>query len=52
MKIGDAVAIYMERSLEYIICYIAILKAGGGYLPVEMNSPVYNIKKMLKTGSC
>lgn len=42
----------MERSLEYIISYIAILKAGGGYLPIEINNPLYNVKKMLKTGNC
>lgn len=42
----------MERSLEYIISYIAILKAGGGYLPIEMNNPVENVKKMLRTAEC
>lgn len=52
VRVGDSVAIYLERSLEYIISYIAILKAGAGYLPIELNNPVKGIKKMLNTGEC
>lgn len=42
----------MERSLNFIISYIAILKAGGAYFPIEMNNPIENTKKQMKTAGC
>ena len=33
------VGIYMERSLEYPVAYIAALKAGGAYMPIELSYP-------------
>ena len=32
VKVDSAAAIFMERSAHYVMSYIAILKAGKGYL--------------------
>lgn len=36
---NSAVGIFLERSLEYPLVYIAILKAGGAYMPLELSYP-------------
>ncbi|SDL69699.1 non-ribosomal peptide synthetase [Paenibacillus jilunlii] len=33
------VAVYMERSIEAIVCILGILKSGGAYLPVDKEIP-------------
>jgi amino acid adenylation domain-containing protein len=42
------VAICMERSLEMIIGMLAVLKAGGAYLPLDPNYPVARLNFMLE----
>lgn len=42
------VAIYMERSLELLVGLLAILKAGGTYLPVDTIYPDERIKYMME----
>lgn len=44
---GDTVAIIMDKSLEFIICVFAIIKAGGVYLPIDTNIPQERLKYML-----
>lgn len=39
VKKDKAVGLYLERSLEYPVAYLAILKAGGAYLPLELSYP-------------
>lgn len=39
VKKDSSVGLYLERSLEYPIAYIAALKAGGAYLPLELSYP-------------
>jgi len=34
------VGIYMERCLNYVVAYIAILKAGGSYMPIDVSYPI------------
>ena len=41
------VAIYMERSLEMIVCLLGVLKAGGSYLPLDHHYPKDAIQFML-----
>jgi len=36
---NSTVAIFMDKSVEYVISLIAILKAGGAYLPLDMAYP-------------
>eukprot|EP00325_Prymnesiales_sp_UTEX-LB-985_P001567 CAMPEP_0174705992 /NCGR_PEP_ID=MMETSP1094-20130205/9007_1 /TAXON_ID=156173 /ORGANISM="Chrysochromulina brevifilum, Strain UTEX LB 985" /LENGTH=1408 /DNA_ID=CAMNT_0015904217 /DNA_START=132 /DNA_END=4358 /DNA_ORIENTATION=+ len=42
------VPIYMERCLEFALCYISILKAGGAYLPLEIGYPLEMMRRVLK----
>lgn len=42
------VAVCMERSLEVVIALLAILKAGGGYVPIDPGSPPDRLKLMLE----
>jgi len=44
---NDLVAICMEKSVEMVIGLIAILKAGGGYLPIDPTYPTSRIEYML-----
>ena len=37
------IAVFMERSIELIIALVAILKAGGGYAPIDTDSPTDRI---------
>jgi amino acid adenylation domain-containing protein len=42
------VGIYMERSLEMVIGILGILKAGGGYLPLDVAYPKERLAFMLQ----
>ncbi len=43
------VGIFMERSPEVIISILGILKAGGGYIPLDPDSPQGHIKNILES---
>jgi acyl-CoA synthetase (AMP-forming)/AMP-acid ligase II len=38
-KKGSCVGIYMNKNAEYVISYIAALRAGGAYLPLDISYP-------------
>lgn len=42
------VGIYIERSIEMVIGLLAILKAGGGYVPLDPASPAERLSYMIK----
>ncbi len=42
------VAIYMERSLLMVVATLAVIKAGGAYLPLDLNYPVERLAFMLE----
>ncbi|MGE5400587.1 MAG: amino acid adenylation domain-containing protein, partial [Ignavibacteriales bacterium] len=42
------VGIYMERSLDLITGIIGVLKSGGAYLPLDVNSPVQRISMIIE----
>ncbi|MCC6607384.1 MAG: amino acid adenylation domain-containing protein [Anaerolineae bacterium] len=44
----DLVALYLERSLEMVIAILAVLKAGGAYLPIDTAYPSERIAFMLE----
>jgi amino acid adenylation domain-containing protein len=48
VKTGDLVAIYLERSLEIAIAPLAVLKAGGTYLPLDPAYPPQRLAFMLE----
>ncbi|MBV9008673.1 MAG: amino acid adenylation domain-containing protein [Verrucomicrobia bacterium] len=41
------VAMWMERSLEMIVALLAVLKAGGAYLPLDPSYPVNRLRWMI-----
>ena len=47
-KTDSVVGIYMERCLEYPIAYIAALRAGGCYLPIDFNYPTPLLNSVLE----
>ncbi|MBW2476515.1 MAG: amino acid adenylation domain-containing protein [Deltaproteobacteria bacterium] len=46
---GKLVGIYLDRSEKPIISILAILKAGGGYVPIDPNCPQERILHILTT---
>ena len=44
---GKIVPIYMERCLEFALCYVSILKAGGAYLPLEIGYPSDMMRRVI-----
>ncbi|EYU17219.1 non-ribosomal peptide synthase/amino acid adenylation enzyme [Photorhabdus aegyptia] len=52
MKIGidkdDRVAIYMEKSIDFVISILAVLKSGASYIPIDANTPLQRIKYIIE----
>jgi len=47
----DLVAIFMNRRIEMIISILAILKAGAGYIPIDISYPNDRIEHILSDSS-
>ncbi|MGW7072631.1 non-ribosomal peptide synthetase [Streptomyces sp. NPDC054855] len=48
----DVVAVVTERDLEWLAAVLAVLKAGGVYLPVEPHFPADRVTDMLERSDC
>lgn len=46
------VGILLERSADAIVSMLAVLKAGGAYMPIDPEYPVDRIKHMLEGSGC
>lgn len=46
---GDAVAVLMSKSCDAVVAFLAVLKVGGYYAPLDVFSPVARIEKILGT---
>ena len=44
---GEPIGLYVERSLEAVICILAILKTGAAYLPLDPTYPTDRIALMV-----
>jgi len=45
------VAIYLERSIEFIVSILAVIKAGGCFLPLSTEDPNNRIRRILQDSS-
>lgn len=52
LKHGEPVAVLLEKSEKLVIALLAILKAGGVYLPVDHEYPEERIRYMLSDSAC
>jgi tyrocidine synthetase III len=48
----DIVGIKLQRGVELIIAILAVLKAGGAYMPIDPDYPEERIEYMLKDSGC
>lgn len=48
VKPDTCVALYMDKSIDYVVAYIAILRARGAYLPLDISYPDLLLKDILK----
>ncbi|MCW8207776.1 amino acid adenylation domain-containing protein [Verminephrobacter aporrectodeae subsp. tuberculatae] len=44
---GDIVAISLDRGIEMVVALIAIVKAGGAYLPIDPSYPVDRVRYLV-----
>ncbi len=51
MPVGTVVGLYVERGLDMIIAILAVLKAGGAYLPMALNSPKQRLNFLIENAS-
>jgi len=49
---NDSVGIWMERSEQYIVAILGIQKAGGVYVPMDMNHPVDRNRFIIRDSDC
>jgi amino acid adenylation domain-containing protein len=47
VRSGEVVAVLMERSAEMVCGWLAVLKAGGAYLPLDASYPSQRLEMML-----
>ncbi|MBB5857514.1 non-ribosomal peptide synthase/polyketide synthase [Amycolatopsis umgeniensis] len=47
VRAEDRVAVLMDRSPELVVAELAIVKAGGAYLPLDLRAPVERLRLLL-----
>ena len=52
VKPGDIVGVCLGRGAQTIEAFLGVLKAGGGYLPLDTTYPAERIKFMLEDSDC
>jgi amino acid adenylation domain-containing protein len=48
VKEGAIIGLMVERSLEMVVSMLAILKAGGAWLPIDIQTPPHRLMTVLK----
>lgn len=48
VKTGDIIALYSNKSIDFVIGIIGILKAGGAYLPIDASYPQSRVEYILE----
>lgn len=49
---GKRVALFLERSPEYLIGVLAVLKAGGTFIPIPSDQPPLRVSYILQDSEC
>ncbi|WP_077923483.1 non-ribosomal peptide synthetase [Spirosoma sp. 209] len=49
---GDRVGLAVERSLEMVVCLVAVMKTGAAYIPVDPRHPADRIGYVLADAGC
>ncbi|WP_059359013.1 non-ribosomal peptide synthetase [Parachlamydia acanthamoebae] len=44
---GDFIGIYLERSLEFIVSILGVLKSGNAYIPLDVHDPKARVKYII-----
>lgn len=52
VKSDTVVAVKLERSIDMIVAVLAVLKAGGAYMPIDTEYPPERIDYMLENSEC
>ncbi len=52
IKAEDCVAIYLQRSIDLFIAWLAVLKAGAAYVPIEASLPIEKIEMIIAEAKC
>ncbi|MDQ3942204.1 MAG: amino acid adenylation domain-containing protein, partial [Actinomycetota bacterium] len=47
VRADEVVGVYMEHCVEYVVAYLAALKAGGAFLPLELAYPASLLKDVI-----
>jgi len=47
MRVGEPVGLCVERSVEMVVGMLGVLKAGGGYVPIDPEYPRERVAQML-----
>jgi amino acid adenylation domain-containing protein len=48
VKRGSLVPVFLERSIDMVVCMLGILKVGGAYVPLDVNTPTQRISLILQ----
>ncbi|KAI8891637.1 hypothetical protein BC833DRAFT_533803, partial [Globomyces pollinis-pini] len=52
VAVGDYVAVFTLRSVEMVIGYMAVLKAGGAIIPIDSRLPEERVRYILEISKC
>lgn len=48
LKPGDRIALFMEKGWEQVVAVLAVQRAGGAYLPLDVHQPEARIQEILE----
>ncbi len=48
VKVGDRIGLYLDRSPEMVIGFLAVLKCGGTYVSLDPTNPVQRIEMLIE----
>ncbi|KAK2788223.1 NRPS [Onygenales sp. PD_12] len=52
LKPDDLVSVLLEKSFDLYVAILAVIKAGGGYVPITPHTPINRIKTIVGEANC